>query len=226
MRKTFKLQTKTFSIIALSVLITGLASCSKNNVPNVSTPASLNIINSAETSAPQDFYLDNAKVNATALAYTQSSGYVQVDASVTHTGQFKTSSTNTSNVYFDATFQGGSYYSVYYTDDKTASGTQDDKTAPQTGNARVRFINLSKFANSNFTAAVTGGAALISNLQYQTFSTYYEVTAAAVLSLNLSGTAAVQLSIPATVLQAGHVYTIYVSGTTQATVTYHVVTEV
>lgn len=226
MKKAFNIQTcKHLSIIALSFLVICFTACKKSSIPDIITPASINIVNASETSAPQDLYLDDIKANPTPLAYMQASGYINISAGTTHIGEFRTSTTNMVNASFSAIFQPGENYSVYYGDDNTANGTIDDRTPALAGKARVRFLNLNTVSNSALDIAITGGTSVITGLQYKTFSTYYDVTAGSALSLNLSGKYSIQLSIPSTIIQAGHIYTVYISGTTQATVNYHIVTE-
>jgi hypothetical protein len=101
---------------------------------------------------------------------------------------------------------------------------QDDRTAPQSGKARVRFINLSSTVSSNVDFAANGGTKLVSNLAYKAASTYYDVDPSTAFSLYASGSATALLSMPSS-LQAGHIYAIYVSGATGATVTSHTIME-
>lgn len=223
MKKTFNLKTiKTLflSIIAVT-LITCFTACSKK--VDITFPAQINVINAAETSAPQDFYLDNIKQNTAPIAYKDTTGYIST-ATGTHTGQFKTSATGTSNVSFPVTFQSSHYYSVYYTDDKGAAGAENDRTAPQPGQAKVRFINLSMALNSAVDFDSNVGSAYASSLAYETFSSYYNVLPTTTFTLNAANSTNVLLNIPATI-QTGHIYTIYVTGALQASLSYHIVTE-
>jgi hypothetical protein len=119
---------------------------------------------------------------------------------------------------------GNNYYTVFYTDDKSTVTTHDEHTAPPSGKARVRFINLSSAVASNVDFGLTTGNKIVSGLAYKAASAYYNVDAATTFSLYASGSTTAMLSIPATI-QAGHIYTIYISGATQATVTYHVLVQ-
>src|ERR1700744_1445818 len=103
---------KTLSILKYSLLAICICftSCKKDN--NVTISSALMVTNSAETSAPQDFYLDDTKVNSSALAYTQSTGYVTVSGN--HNCRFQTSANATVNTIFSASFVPGHYYSVFY----------------------------------------------------------------------------------------------------------------
>ena len=199
-----------------------ISSCSKDS-SSVGVSANVKAVNSAQASAPQDFYVDNAKANSSAMAYTQNSGYITI-GSGTHTAQFKTSTTATVNTSFSLSVAPSGYYTVFYTDDNTATTYQDDRTQPQSGNARVRFINVSSALNSNVDFTTSTGTAVISKLAYKTASAYTEIAAATTFKLNATGSTTVLLNIPVT-LQAGKIYTIFISGSTSATITYTLVAE-
>ena len=216
--KAFKPLSISFIIALLSISFT---SC-KKSTPEPTQASALNAINAAATSSPQDFYVDNTKVNTSAMAYTQSTGYVIISGG--HQFTFETSSTSNVNNSFFATLISGQYYSLYYTDDGNVVATLDDKTAPQAGKARVRFINMSSYVNSNVDFLIAGGGTLVSGLAYKTPSIYNDVATTSTFTLNSAGTTTVLLNIPAT-LTAGKIYTIYIAGTTQATLSYNLVTE-
>jgi len=225
MKTTFNLKAfkpLSFSLIIALLLTISFTSC-KKSTPVVTPSSALNAINAAITSSPQDFYIDAVKVNSAPLAYTQSTGYLTIDAS--HQLIWETSSTGVVNNSFTATFTPGQYNSVYYTDDGSVVTTIDDRTAPQVGKARVRFINMSSYVNANVDFLIAGGGGtLVSNLPYKTASSYNDVTATDAFTLNSTGTSNILLNIHA-VLSVGKIYTIYIAGTTAATLTYNLVTE-
>ncbi len=200
-----------------------MVSCSKNDNNSVSLSAYVTAVNSAEASGPQDFYADNNKLNSSALAYTQATAYVAVKAG-DHQVQFRTSGTATVNSSSTISTEGNNYYTVFYTEDKSTVTTKDEHTAPSSGKARVRFVNLSAAANSGVDFGLATGNKIVSGLAYKAASAYYDIDAATTFSLYASGSATAMLSIPATI-QAGHIYTIYISGATQATITYHVLVQ-
>jgi len=188
-----------FSFILVSLALT---SCMKDG-GSTSLSAFVQVTNSAEGSVPQDFYLDSAKVSTSAVAYGSSSDYLKTTPG-NHLAKFKNSGTANANASLSLSLQAGQYYSVFYADGNASASFQDDRTAPQAGKARVRFVNLSSALSSTVDFAAAGGATAF--------------------SLYLSGSSSVLVSIPAT-LQAGHIYTVYVSGATSTTITSHVVTE-
>jgi hypothetical protein len=213
-----------FAVVALA-LATCLSACKKDNQGPTMTTASAYVMatNSAEASDAQDFYSDNNKVNTSALAYSQSTAYIDVKAG-NHQLQFKSSANATVNSSATLNAGSGKYYSVFYTDDKSTVTTTDDHTAPQTGKARVRFINLSSALNAAVDFGITGGSKVVTSLAYKTASAYNDVSAATKFSLYLAGSSTVKLDIPATI-EAGHIYTIYISGATVATIHYNVLVQ-
>jgi len=214
-----------FFLLMMFAVFSCFISC-RSNVNNATPPAGVMAVNSAQASTPQDFYIDNTKQNSSAIAYTQSTGYFYVIGG-NHQTQFETSSTTTISASGSFSFAPGAYYSVFYTDAKTANAYQNDRTMPQQADSRVRFINLSTALNSNVDVTSTVGgktSGLISALAYQAASAYMEVSSASTFSLSASGSSTVLLNIPV-VLQAGKIYTIFISGTTSTTITYSLVAE-
>jgi len=216
-----------FIAIALISAITCFSSCSKND-NQVMAGASVMAVNSAQASAPQDFYVDNTKENSSGIAYTQSSGYFIVGTGSSHSIQFKTSSTSTVNATTNDNFAPGGFYTVFYTDNSGTASYQDDRTAPQGPDARVRFINLSSAmtASADFASTVGGkSTGIASNVAYQAATSYYELSAmATTFTFSATGSSTVLLNIPVTLL-AGKIYTIFISGSTSATITYTLVAE-
>jgi hypothetical protein len=216
--KTLSILLATFTLLSI-----GLTACNKSNNDEVTGFAYVRAANSAQASAPQDFYIDDSKVNTSPLAYTQSTSYATAYAGA-HTAIFKTSSTGTVNVSGSIYLSTGTYSTIYYADDNTGVATADDRTPPQSGKARVRFINLSSALNSSVDFGLSAGSKIITNLAYKTASAYSEVDAATSFSLYATGSSTATLNIPTTI-QAGKIYTIVISGTTTATLNYTVYVE-
>lgn len=205
------------------IALTGLSSCSKDD-NEVSASAFVRVVNSFEGSAPQDFYLDDKKQNTSAVAYTQSSSYVQT-TNGTKTANFKTAGTATVNSSTSLTLDGGKYYTVYYTGgtQSSASFTTTDETVASSANkAKVRFVHLSSAAAANVDLAIQGGAKIVNNLAYKTASTYQEVDAATNFQLFTAGSSTAALSLTGLNLQVGKIYTVYLTGSTNLTITYKV----
>lgn len=200
-----------------------VSSCSKDDDTNGT--ASVMIVNSVEGSAAQDFYLDDAKVNSQAVASGQTNGYFTVNGG-NHKADFKSSNSTTVNATSNMNFQNGKYYTVYYTGSASSASTfttEDDLTAPAAGMAKVRFVHLSTAAASAVDFGVTGGAKLVTNLAYKTASAYQSVSPATTFQLFAAGSTTVGLNLINLGLQAGKIYTIYVSGSTTATLSYRII---
>jgi hypothetical protein len=223
MKTYFNLKSpKTLStLLAAFVLLSiGLTACNKSSKDEVTGTAYVRAVNSAEASAPQDFYVDDSKLNTTAMAYTQATSYSTVNAGA-HNTQFRTAGTTTVNVSGAVFLNPGTYSTFYYSGDNTGVAVQDDNTNPQSGKARVRFINLSSALSSSVDFGLTAGNKIITNLASKTASAYNEVDAATSFSLYAGGSSTAILTIPTTI-QAGKIYTIVISGNTTATLTYTV----
>lgn len=209
--------------------IAALSSCKKDDDATVNGTAYLMITNAAEGSAAQDFYLDNTKLSTSAVAYAQSTSYLN-NTPGNHSATFNNTGSATANVSFSLTTAIGGYYSVYYTGGATASSnsyvvTQDDNTAPASGKAKVRFIHLaSAAAASSVDFGISATNKLVTGLAYKAVSAYNTVDANTTFFLYASGSTTAMLSLPVTI-QAGKIYTIYVSGSTTATLSYHIVAQ-
>jgi len=219
--KLKNLKLLSLSILTVALLILGLSSCSKKHDENENMPAHIKVTNAAQGSMSQDFYVDNTKI--TTVAYGSSSDFLATGAG-NHQGKFVDTGATTANTSFALSLQAGKYYSVFYIDGKSNASFEDDRTMPQTGKARIRFINLSSALTSAVDFGITTGSKLTTNLAYKTASVYYDVDATAALSLYATGSSTALLSIPST-LTAGHIYTIYISGATTASVKAYVIAE-
>ncbi len=212
----------------LAAVATCVSSCHKDN-PSVTSPAIFAYImttNAAENSASQDLLIDNGDVVESTVTYAQSSGYLNV-VSGPHAGQFVTTTTTTINSTFGLTLQGGQYYSIYYTGGKVASSAviaQDDLSAPDAGKAKVRFVQLSPAAPAAVDFGMSATNKMAIGITYKSVSPYYQVDANTNFFLYPAGSATASLSIPAAV-QAGKIYTIYISGASAATIGYHIIVQ-
>lgn len=88
----------------------------------------------------------------------------------------------------------------------------DDNSAPEAGNAHVRFVHLSPDA-PNVDIAVTGGPVLFANVPFKGFAGYAAVPAGTYdLEARIAGTDVVALALPGVTLEAGKVYTVFAVG--------------
>ena len=186
---------------------------------------SVSIVNASEGSASQELFLDDAKVNAEAVAYTRRSPYVKVNSG-NRKAEFKSSGSTTVNASANVDLKAGKHYTIYYTGGASASAsymTEDDMTAPADGKAKVRFVHLSSAATSIIDLAIQGGQNLVNGLAYKTASAFNEINAGSKFNLLNGGSANVALALNDVTLQAGKIYTIYITGSTALSVNYHVI---
>lgn len=215
--KTYRALSVLFSVALLSTIF---SSCKKIDDNNDMLVAGVAVTNASSIS--QDVYFDNQQVNTSALAYGETMGYFSVSGSPSIS--FKTSGTADLNGSTVTSFAPGKYYNVFYADDKSVTVYENDRTPPSSGKARIRFINLSTGAGSSVDFGINGGAKIISGLTYKAASTYQDVDASKGYSLYTGGSASVLLSLPVT-LTAGGIYTLFISGTTNATVGFKLIGE-
>ncbi|GAA4084910.1 DUF4397 domain-containing protein [Mucilaginibacter panaciglaebae] len=211
---TFTLKTtkKIFPILALTLL--AITACNKKNNSQLSGTAYIQVTNASQADSPMDFYVGSTKKNTLPLPYTQSTNYFSVDAGKQQSAAFKTSSTGNTLAGFQITPLPNVYYSIFRFGSNTVSYIDDVSIAA--GKARVRFINLNLDLVDNLDFGITGaGAPLTTGLSPALDSKYYSVAPGSSFSVYIAGTNTSMLDIPTSV-EAGHVYTVYLSGTLKA----------
>ena len=82
-------------------------------------------------------------------------------------------------------------------------------------------VNLSSALNSSVDFGLSSSNKIVTNLAYKTASAYNDVDAATTFSLYAAGASTATLTI-LTTIEAGKLYTVVISGTTIATITYTV----
>ncbi|HEY0670180.1 MAG TPA: DUF4397 domain-containing protein [Sphingobacteriaceae bacterium] len=209
---------KIFVLLAAFLAFVVLISSCNDDDP-IEGQAEVMIVNSASGSAAQDFYLDDTKVNAQAVAYSQNSGYISTQSGDNRKAEFKNTGTTTVNWSSNVDIDAGEKYTFFFTNSSSASSTtnsglmlEDDTTPPPSGKARVRFVNLAQ----GYTAAnllVIGGATWATNTTFGTASGFMNIDPGTYslqtnLASNLTGT----VSLGNFTLQAGKIYTIYTRG--------------
>lgn len=205
------------TLLAFGVLI---SSCKKtDNNAVIKGEAQVMIVNSASGSTPQDFYLDNAKVNSQAVAYSQNSGYITTQPGDNRKAEFRTSGSATANWTSNVDLDAGEKYTFFFTGSSNASSgsysglmLEDDDDAPSSGKARVRFVNLAQgYTTANL--LITGGSTWATNTAFGTSSAFMEVTPGTYsLQTNLASNTTAAVNLGNFTLQAGKIYTIYTRG--------------
>jgi hypothetical protein len=215
-------------LLACSSLVLLFASCSKKSDP---TPepvgeAKVRYINAVQASLAQDLYLNGAKISSLPVTYGNVSDYLTITSGVSRFAFYNTG-TNTSNTTGDFPIRMGEKWSIFYyknSEDKLTAGSINDASlVPPTGKAYVRFIHLNGFLRTIPVAIKVSGSAtaLITSLDYQTVSPYKEVEPGAKFTFEATGvTVGPELNGG---IEAGKSYTVWIDGSSAASLTGHVV---
>jgi hypothetical protein len=195
------------SIISLLALALSFTSCSKKEETGTGY---IQFTNASELSSPLDFYVSDSKKNNSALTYNQSTAYFPV-SSKQQPAAIKVALTGATDFAFQVTPMAGTYYSIFYFSKGATIAYQDDLTMPATGKARVRFVNLNVKSIAFNDFSISGGAKIISNLESKLVSNYVDVEPGADFIAYVAGSTTVVSNIP-TDVEAGHIYTVYLSG--------------
>ena len=224
--KTKKLKELLLFLLAFILIATGISSCTKDGSAATTPNAFVMVTNAAATSQAQDFYLDSTKVTAAPLDYGTSSNTFLLTVNGSHLARFRDAGTTNVNVSFNIILDVQQSYNVFYVDGGQYATIYNDRSMPVGTNARVRFINLSTaLSSTNVDFIATGGTTLGANLPFKTPSIYSDVDASTGFAVYKKGLSTPVVSIPASSLQSGRVYTIFIAGTNDASINYHIVTE-
>lgn len=198
------------AILSFTVLLT---SCKNNDEPEMNGTASVRVIHSSETTGAVDLYANDSKINNSAIAYASSSTYFQTQAGqktiqVRLSGSAEVVSSQSLNL------EPGKQYTIYVTG--TGNGavvTTDDNSSPSSTQGKVRFVNLSSLT-SNAGLQLDNSANLFTGITFGTVSDFAAVSpgehtfkASSATNANLNAQTTINV-------QAGKIYTIYLSGTT------------
>jgi hypothetical protein len=212
------------TLLSLSVIaLAAFASCGKKD-STPSNAANVMFVNGcvSPTTTNLDGKINNVTVNgATNISYLRSSGYKSVTAVTGAAVTMNVTSLGTLLVGGTQTFAVNNHYSVFAGGMNVAPSyvfTTDDLTAPASGKAKVRFVNL---CGDNLNVSCYLGATKIdSNIGYKTCTRYYEVANG---SLNVTMVDQAVLvnsaSITNQTLLGGKIYTFMLTGTTTASTT-------
>lgn len=220
--------TKLLSLSCILLATVSLTSCDKNDDENVDTDsASVRITNAVEGSLSQEVYIGGTKLNTSAVAYGETSNYIETASGDNKTVQFRNVGSSSANVSFNVDLDDDDHYSLFYTgsaDSKSYVVAKDDRKAPASGKAKVRFIHLASAVNSSVDLGFSATNKLFTDVAYKAVTAYKEVDANTKLFLYIAGQANTALDLD-TKVQVGKIYTIYVSGSTAFTLKYHVIAE-
>ena len=204
---------KLISMIAFSaIVILSVSSCKKSD--DEKGKAKVKVIHASPDAPGVDVLVDNNKVNSSALSYPSNTGYLQVEEG-TRNLKVNAAGTSTTVINADVPFTKDKNYSVFAVDSLSkisAVVLEDNLAAPASGKAHVRFVHLSPNAPS-VDVALVGGVVLFGAYEFKDASAFTPLAQGTYnLEVRVAGTSTVALTLPATTLTAGKIYTIFAKG--------------
>ncbi len=208
---------------ALLVTVICVSSCKKNNV-NPSETFDIKVVNASETSGPQSFTLVDKVLVTGGLNFTDASDYITTNSGTRLVEQFKNTNgslTASGEIWID----NGKRFTVYLVGEGSKARVkefEDKLTIPPSGMARVKFLHLSDGAPSVINIKNANSDNLVTTLSEDTDSGYSNV-APGTLSIRIYGVASRNNigNFDITDLQAGKIYSIYLTGSGDNNLSVH-----
>lgn len=207
------------TIFALTGLFT-FSSCSKDDDDTTVEPdATVKIVNVLSDAGSVDVFNGSSKLNSSAIAYGESTGYLNV-ADGDATFDFKSSVSGNTVLSAPVNFDNGSYtlFATGETDGNTTVGilTEDDLGAPASGMAKIRLVHAASDAPAvNF---LVNDSLLQSGAAYKSATEFKQLAAGTyTVKLNNATSGETAISRSNVVLEAGKIYTVVAQGLINAT---------
>lgn len=215
-----------FTMIGVGAML--FSSCKKDSTPIVYGDAKVRTVNAHSTSSAQHFYQNDVKLSTTAVAYgTASSDYIVVKGGPSVIS-FKDATTGTATAAANVGIDEGSSYTVFYYKNSAGSGDitgfKDDNTAPASGKAKVRFLNMGFTLNNTLNITYASSGAVIVNDLGLSMSNYASIDANTDLGVLVLGSPVTGI-IAGSNFVAGKIYTVWFEAASPTSVTYHVVAQ-
>jgi hypothetical protein len=209
-----------------ATLVYSISSCKKDDGDNKQLTASLSFVNSAEGSSAQDVYVNDSKINTSAVAYGSASTNNSTSAgnkTVAFKNTGSASATASANVSADVNTS-KTLFLVKQSDGSLAISAYSNENTATSGNARSRFINVAPLLSNTINVTTSTGASVISALSFKAASAYQTVDAATTFNVSMSGSLEVT-TISGSEFQAGKIYTVWFDSSSTTKAKYHVVVE-
>lgn len=207
--------TSTKIICALFALTLFLSACKKDwGNSDTITIAGIGFVHASPGTGALNFIVDNQKANNKEFNYTNDLGYFGIYPGTKLFGITKKDSLkylSTANV----SLQSGLFYSAFVIDVLPAPKilvVEDDLTAPATGKAKIRFINLSPDATALDLAVEGTSTALVTAKAYKEASAFISIDPSASYNFQIKESNTVTATLPATKIEAGKIYTLWAKG--------------
>ena len=213
------------AILSLAVFV---SSCKKNDVDS-SGSANVKVVNASQTSPNQGFYLANKTVVASGLSFANSSAYISTNSGNNLVAEFRSDGSSTAYATGKSDIKNGSSYTIFLAGDGQAARVkifEDDRSAPASGQAKVRFVHLSDAAPVNIDIRRSSGENLAANLG-RDVATNFTTIAPGVLSLNVyaAGQTTSLGSFNLSAFAADKIYTVYITGSTANSISVRQITQ-
>ncbi|KQC02315.1 hypothetical protein AQF98_01685 [Pedobacter sp. Hv1] len=183
--------------------------------------AKVKIVNAAKNKG--DFFFDNNKINGQSLSFGQSND-VKVASGNTSISFYANGVQDVSTtINFVSSFS----YTAFYVEDKAGKGDilafEDNLGATEAGKARVRFMNLSPSFTNSININLPGSTLLVNALGFKETSLDFSIEPNVNLGISVLGAGGVKV-IDGSEFEAGKIYTIWISGTSNANLTVNKIT--
>ncbi|TWI95093.1 uncharacterized protein DUF4397 [Mucilaginibacter frigoritolerans] len=212
--KTTLIYKKLFTGLAFFMAAVAISSCKKNTI-DPSGQFNIKVVNAAATSGAQSFTLANNVLISGGLNFTDVSDYINAPSGKNMTMQFKNAGTN--NVYASGSLYttNGVDFTVFLAgqgSNARVKAFQDDSGAPNNGQVKIRFIDLSNNVPSVLTVKNSSGGNLVNTLVRDVASGYQYINPGS-LSIQFTDIASGDNVGNFTVsdLVAGKIYTFYLT---------------
>jgi hypothetical protein len=204
------------TLLACFALV-GMVGCLDDDDSNaVPEPvAFVSIYNASPDAPPLDIVVDGRQINSTPFEYAENSGYLRF---FTGERNLEFSPFDADNVVIDSTvtFEDKKVYSVFVVDEYENAElliVQDSSSAPASGKAKIRFINLSPDASGISLKEIGQTDNLFEPQSFKEVSDFVEVDAKSYdFQASSAGGGDAVLQLPDTNLQSGGFYTVIVRG--------------
>ncbi|MNK09095.1 hypothetical protein D3C87_270450 [compost metagenome] len=207
-----------------ATVIFSISSCKKDNDEDAILSSKLTFVNTVEGSVAQDVYINDLKVNTSAVAYSNTVTDVATSTG-NKTVSFKNAGTSTVTAFANIDAETNSSHTAFLV--KTNSGlavnTYANEEATTSGKAKVRFVNVAPLLSGAVNVTTSAGN-LISNLLFRTASAYQTIDANTNLNVTMTGSLEVT-TIAGSELQAGKNYIIWFDSTSSTKANYHIIVQ-
>lgn len=210
----FRSKTAVAALLALTVFTTGCKKSDSDDDTPAPTPTygKLMAIHASTNASGVDLLVDNAVQNSTALTSGNTIPYFQIQSG-SRSVRVNTTGTSTSLINTSVTISQDINYSLFVLDNAASVEplvVTDDLTAPVSGKAKVRFVNLSSEPDVD---VLYGTTVLFGDYSFKESSSFISLSPASYnLEVRDAGTTTVLGSFIGTSITAGKIYTIYIKG--------------